>query len=104
MSRLLEIRHGQKSPAASVVRHIAPVAAGLAFVLLLAALLVTMARAGDAVDRLRSLGDHLKEERKAVDELQRTRYETEMRELHEVKVKLDYNLSVYQEDIRKKGR
>lgn len=63
---------------------------GLLLAFLLAAFLVLLVKINDLNDR-----------KSTTEELARTRYESEMKELHEIKVKIDYAQSLYQDDIKR---
>lgn len=72
---------------------------GLAVALVLAICLLTLARVNSLSAKIGSLSKELSDAREDK-ELARTRYEGEIRELHEIKTKIDTQTAWYQQDIR----
>ena len=87
------LRHpSDRNVTASWMRLLLPIFSGLLLAFMFAILLVTLAKVSDVSERLKIKSDQ--------EELYRTRYESEMKELHEIKVKIDYGQATYQQDIR----
>lgn len=72
---------------------------GLIAALVLAICLLTLARVNSIGAKVGSLGSALSDA-KEDKELARTRYESEIRELHEIKTKIDTQTAWYQQDVR----
>lgn len=73
---------------------------GFLVALFLALCVFGLAKIEGIVRKLDAVSKNVSAER-ATDELARTRYETLLRDLHEVKVKIDYQNALYQDDVRR---
>jgi hypothetical protein len=74
---------------------------GLITVFLIAASLVVITKLDDINSQLKAKLSGDEKVRAAYEEVSKLRHEEEMKELHEIKVKLDYYQAIYQDDVRR---